>query len=59
VRYVSSMEPLHRALATAIAIVALASPLARAHEVHGRPLMVKPLKGKQLSVGPVAVPSGK
>lgn len=52
------MEPLRRALAAA-AIVALTSPLARGDVVHGRPHMVKPLQGKQLTIGPVAVPSGQ
>ena len=53
------MRPLIRAMLGVAAVVALAAQGARADAVHGRPHMAKPLRGTQLAIGPVTVPSGQ
>jgi hypothetical protein len=47
-----------RALALCFAL-AFTAETALAHAVHGRPRMPRPLRGEQMTIGPVAVPSGK
>lgn len=51
------MTPPYLAVAVAT-VVALAPAVVAADVVRGRPRMTKPVKGKQIVVGPVSVPSG-
>src|SRR4029450_341054 len=54
----SRMGPLLRALGI-LAAIALPAQNALGHAVHGKPRMPKPPRGEQMTIGPVAVPSGK